>query len=278
MEERMRIGQKIAEQRRKSNITQEQMASLMNVSRQAVSKWESDLAYPETDKIIRMSELFGCSTDYLLKDEIETDRNTDTEYTANSYENKGYMNDIANIRRIFTFHERKSEKTIHGMPLWHIAKNARGFVAIGLNATGVIAIGLKAQGVIALGFLAIGAVSIGLLSIGLAAFGCFALGLFSAGAICAGIFSVGAISVGIISIGAVSIGDFSFGALARGKYIAIGDDAKAMIAIGDTKAVGSVFEIVGKYGNEEAQTIRKLLMEQVPASLRWAAEIFKGWI
>ena len=38
-------------------------------------------------------------------------------------------------------HERKSKKTVWGMPLWHVAKNARGFLAVGLNAKGVIAVG-----------------------------------------------------------------------------------------------------------------------------------------
>ncbi len=45
---------------------------MLGVSRQAISKWESDATYPETDKLIRMSELFDCSLDYMLKDKVET--------------------------------------------------------------------------------------------------------------------------------------------------------------------------------------------------------------
>ncbi|WP_416387459.1 helix-turn-helix domain-containing protein [Claveliimonas bilis] len=44
------------------------MASVFGVSRQAISKWESDIAYPETDKLLKMSEVFKCSLDYLLRD------------------------------------------------------------------------------------------------------------------------------------------------------------------------------------------------------------------
>lgn len=67
----MTTGQKIYELRKSARITQEQFAEKLEVSRQAVSKWESDTAYPETDKIIKIAELFGVSCDYLLKDGVE---------------------------------------------------------------------------------------------------------------------------------------------------------------------------------------------------------------
>ena len=67
----MTTGQKIYELRKNARITQEQFAEKLDVSRQAVSKWESDAAYPETDKIIKIAELFGVSCDYLLKSDAE---------------------------------------------------------------------------------------------------------------------------------------------------------------------------------------------------------------
>ena len=66
----MTLGEKIASERRKLNYTQEQLAQLLGVSRQSVSKWESDLAYPETEKLIQLGKLFDCSMDYLLREEI----------------------------------------------------------------------------------------------------------------------------------------------------------------------------------------------------------------
>lgn len=66
----MTCGEKIALIRKENNLTQEQFAELLNVSRQSVSKWESCTSYPDTEKLIRMSKLFSCSLDYLLKDEI----------------------------------------------------------------------------------------------------------------------------------------------------------------------------------------------------------------
>ena len=66
----MTLGEKIAKQRKELNYTQEQLADVLGVSRQSISKWESDIAYPETDKLIELGKLFDCSMDYLLKEEV----------------------------------------------------------------------------------------------------------------------------------------------------------------------------------------------------------------
>ena len=66
----MTLGEKIAKQRKELNYTQEQLADILGVSRQSISKWESDITYPETDKLIELGKLFDCSMDYLLKEEI----------------------------------------------------------------------------------------------------------------------------------------------------------------------------------------------------------------
>ena len=67
----MTFAEKLSNLRRSHNYTQEQFADLLGVSRQAVSRWEGETAYPETEKIIRISEMFDCSIDYLLKDSVE---------------------------------------------------------------------------------------------------------------------------------------------------------------------------------------------------------------
>ena len=68
----MSIGSKLAQARKAANLTQEQLAERLGVTRQAVSRWESDAAYPETDKIVRMARLLNVSCDYLLRDDIAT--------------------------------------------------------------------------------------------------------------------------------------------------------------------------------------------------------------
>ena len=57
--------------RKKAGWSQEELADQMNVTRQSVSKWEGAQSVPDLEKMLRLSELFGVSTDYLLKDEIE---------------------------------------------------------------------------------------------------------------------------------------------------------------------------------------------------------------
>ena len=70
----MTLGEKILELRRRNGMSQDVLAEQLEVSRQAVSKWERDEAVPETDKIIRIAQLFSVSTDYLLMDTQEPAR------------------------------------------------------------------------------------------------------------------------------------------------------------------------------------------------------------
>ena len=86
---------------------------------------------------------------------------------------------------------------------------------------------------------------------------------------------MGAISFGLISTGAIAIGDFSMGALAVGKYFALGDNARAMIAIGDTQATGSLFQKIGELTTHDVNTVKKLLDTNVPNYLSWAKEMIK---
>ena len=65
------IADKIITLRKRNGWSQEELAEQLGISRQSVSKWESGGSIPDLDKIIRMSSLFGVSTDYLLKEEIE---------------------------------------------------------------------------------------------------------------------------------------------------------------------------------------------------------------
>lgn len=73
----MILADKIIRLRKKNGWSQEELAEKMEVSRQAVSKWESAQAVPDLEKILRLGSLFGVTTDYLLKDEIENEEFTD---------------------------------------------------------------------------------------------------------------------------------------------------------------------------------------------------------
>ena len=67
----MILADKIIRLRKMNGWSQEELADKMNVSRQAVSKWEAAQTTPDLERILQMSKLFGVTTDYLLKDEIE---------------------------------------------------------------------------------------------------------------------------------------------------------------------------------------------------------------
>lgn len=64
----MGLAEKVQCLRKTKGMSQEQLAELLGVSRQSVSKWESGQSVPEVDKIVQMSEIFNVTTDYILKD------------------------------------------------------------------------------------------------------------------------------------------------------------------------------------------------------------------
>ena len=67
----MILAEKIMEMRKKNGWSQEELAYQLGVSRQSVSKWESGASIPDLERILKLSQIFGVSTDYLLKEEIE---------------------------------------------------------------------------------------------------------------------------------------------------------------------------------------------------------------
>lgn len=73
----MILADKIIRLRKKNGWSQEELANKMNVSRQAVSKWEAAQTTPDLEKILQLSNMFGVTTDYLLKDMLEDEEFTD---------------------------------------------------------------------------------------------------------------------------------------------------------------------------------------------------------
>lgn len=73
----MNLAEKIIQLRKQKGWSQEELAAQMDVSRQSVSKWESGISMPDIDKIILLSQIFGTTTDYLLKDDVEDSEERD---------------------------------------------------------------------------------------------------------------------------------------------------------------------------------------------------------
>ena len=82
----MILAEKIMELRKKKGWSQEQLGERLEISRQSVSKWESGASIPDLDKIVKMSHIFSVSTDYLLKDELESPQEGTQTDTASEQE------------------------------------------------------------------------------------------------------------------------------------------------------------------------------------------------
>ena len=72
----MNVSEKIRTLRKSKGMSQEELAGQVNISRQAVSRWENGTALPDADNIVQLSKLFGVTTDYLLMDSYESDEDS----------------------------------------------------------------------------------------------------------------------------------------------------------------------------------------------------------
>lgn len=113
---KMTFGEKLKLLRKEKGYSQEKFAELLQVSRQAVSKWESDRGTPEIDKLLQISNMFGVTLDYLLKTEISgEDQQTD-----------GYYVNREMIDGFLSYKKRRAKKFAAGIGLI-IAADVFGF-------------------------------------------------------------------------------------------------------------------------------------------------------
>jgi transcriptional regulator with XRE-family HTH domain len=88
----MKLADKILNLRKNNGMSQEELAEKLNVSRQAISRWEVGTAQPDVSNVLQLSKLFGVTTDYLLNDDYESDHDVpvvkETENTAKNEANR----------------------------------------------------------------------------------------------------------------------------------------------------------------------------------------------
>ena len=84
----MTFGERLYELRNKKNISQEDLAEVLDVSRQSSSKWENDKAYPEMTRLLFMSEYFDVSLDYLMRG---IDKEDNDEKVTEKYKTKNIL-------------------------------------------------------------------------------------------------------------------------------------------------------------------------------------------
>ena len=78
----MKLQDKIIKHRKSNGWSQEDFAEKLNVSRQAISRWENGTAFPDAQNLLQISKLFGVSADYLLNDDYESDNDIPAVKTA----------------------------------------------------------------------------------------------------------------------------------------------------------------------------------------------------
>ena len=89
------FAQKLKALRKEHNYSQEELAQILDVSRQAVSKWESDRGIPETDKLVQISTIFGVTLDYLLK----SDYSEETQQSDGYYVSREMIEEFLSYKR-----------------------------------------------------------------------------------------------------------------------------------------------------------------------------------
>ena len=149
----MILADKIIENRKRNGWSQEELADKLGVSRQSVSKWESAQAVPDMKRILKMSELFGVSTDYLLKDEIELPAVPETGLPVDAgemeWEDAAVNVTLEDASSFLTFNEKAASLISTGVMLCIMSPimllllggfTDDGKIALGENAAGAIGV------------------------------------------------------------------------------------------------------------------------------------------
>lgn len=211
----MNFNENLYRIRKEKELSQEDLAILCNVSRQAISKWENGTANPDMVNLATLACCLNVSTDELLG------TSPMNQQTQGNLQNDDYEYLRIRKRRIF---EYQSKCKIGNIPLVHINfgrfKMEDGSIRI---AKGIFALGNISIGVFSLGFMSFGLIGFGLLSISI---------LCAISTIAISYFAIGAFTIGYISIGAIAIGVYSVGAISIGSQVAIGAISYGNVAVG----------------------------------------------
>ena len=263
----MTFSEKLMDLRRKAGLSQEQLADRLGVTRQSVSKWESGIAMPELVKLISLSELFGVSLDYLVKDYAEEPESSGggndlSARQAVRLEKK--VDELTNYvkGRVYRF---DSKTRIFGLPLVSIR--------FGFTRNGRVSIENVARGVIAIGNCAVGVVAVGIIGVGLLSFGVVSLGLLALGFVAAGLASFGIAALGVLALGVSAVGVYAGGVAAIAAKIAVAVSAVAPTAIGE-HAAGSHVLLWGD--GLTAPEVRAFLLERHPDLWQPLLDLFSG--
>ena len=255
----MEFQTRLYDLRKKAGLSQEELAGLLGVTRQAVQKWEAGTSRPDMDNLAALARYFDVTLDWLVTGREAAKEQAEVERVV-----------VEKHYHYETWHyEYKSRRTLWGLPLVHVNLSgrgltwARGIVAIGNVATGLVAVGCFAAGLLSIGAIclgllviagfALGLVSIGCISVGALAFGGVALGYLVVGGSCFGVYAVG---------GAAGATDIAIGASAAADLLAVGHDAKAAVTLSPDTPREVIAQAISQAG--APGWVREFLMHLLP--------------
>ena len=214
----MTFQERLNQLRRERGLSQEDLAEVVGVTRQAVQKWESGASRPDMDNLTALADYFGVTLDYLVMGREQPPAAQGQTVINNYYHTDRWE------------YEYKSERTLWGLPLVHIHLRNNGLV----RAKGIIAIGNVATGIVAVGgVLSVGIVSLGVLSAGLLlSVGCLSVGLLAIGCIAAGVVAAGGLAFGWLGLGGIVRCVYGGGGIVEASRVAVGGVVEAPLAIG----------------------------------------------
>ena len=223
----MSLGTNISRLRAEKRLSQGDLAEVLEVSRQSVSKWESGTAMPELVKLISLSDIFGVSVDYLVKDYLEEPESAgggDDLSAQQAVRLEKKVDELTNYvkGRVYRY---DSKTRIFGLPLVSIR--------FGFVRNGKLSMDNTAKGIIAIGNCAIGVVAIGIVGVGLFTFGVLAMGMLSLGIVAGGLAAFGVAALGYLALGVSAVGVYAGGVAAIAAKIAVAVSAVAPTAVGE---------------------------------------------
>lgn len=130
--DKMKLSEKIVELRKANGMTQEELAAICNVSRQSISKWEADIALPETEKILILGETFRVSLDVLLKDELTVNVVKEVHHCGDNavQEKKAEIYEGILIKESVTDDAVIDMLRVHKVELWHAGGRPKYWTAL----------------------------------------------------------------------------------------------------------------------------------------------------
>lgn len=260
----MTFCEKITQLRKEKGMSQEDLAQVVGVSRQAVQKWESGQSNPDMENLKLLSSYFGVTLDYLVWEETPSQ-------SESIQEERVWVTRRSSIRQRRWEYEYISKKKVGNLPLVHIHTGsglcrAKGVIAIGNVSIGYLSIGLFSLGLVSIGVFSAGLIALAVIGLGLIALGNISIGLFAAGNLALGLFVIGNLTRGLIAIGNAAFGE----------WVGIGNAPSGHLAMG-FRPSGDITVQVDDLWQLDRALVTHWVKDTYPDMWDWLVHLIAFW-